>query len=188
VKQRPAAVIFIFITVMLDMLGIGLVAPVLPTSAFRWRSLAFPVRSSPAVSPDNRGLDRRMPRSLRRPILWRARNDDGFAPTGAWYIASIPVISVWNIPGPAAQGMMTHRVSEREQGELQGAISSLRSLAVLIGPSLFTLTFSFFIEKNRGLNMDRKIALDGQTGRSRIAGDTPKYDLLLLLGDVEACF
>jgi MFS transporter, DHA1 family, tetracycline resistance protein len=75
------------------------------------------------------------------------------ARTGAWYIAAIPVISIWNISGPSAQGMMTHRVSEREQGELQGAISSLRSLAVLIGPGLFTLTFSFFIDKNRGLNM-----------------------------------
>ncbi len=75
------------------------------------------------------------------------------ARSGAWYMASIPVISIWNISGPAAQGMMTHRVSEREQGELQGAISSLRSLSVLIGPALFTLTFSFFIDKNRGLNM-----------------------------------
>ena len=34
------------------------------------------------------------------------------ARTGAWYIASIPIISIWNISGPSAQGMMTHRVSE----------------------------------------------------------------------------
>ncbi|MCA1658638.1 MAG: TCR/Tet family MFS transporter, partial [Verrucomicrobiaceae bacterium] len=46
----------------------------------------------------------------------------GLARTGAIYLASIPVISLWNISMPAAQGMMTHRVSEREQGELQGAL------------------------------------------------------------------
>src|SRR5206468_12771579 len=45
----------------------------------------------------------------------------GLARTGAGYMASIPVISMWNISFPAAQGMMTHRVGEREQGELQGA-------------------------------------------------------------------
>jgi DHA1 family tetracycline resistance protein-like MFS transporter len=40
---------------------------------------------------------------------------------------------------------MSQRVSPSEQGELQGAISSLRSLTALIGPGLFTLTFAFFI-------------------------------------------
>src|SRR6266404_4376841 len=53
----------------------------------------------------------------------------GLARGSALYLASIPVISMWNISFPAAQGMMTHRVSEREQGELQGAIQSLRSIA-----------------------------------------------------------
>jgi DHA1 family tetracycline resistance protein-like MFS transporter len=77
----------------------------------------------------------------------------GLARTGAVYIASIPVISMWNISFPAAQGMMTHRVSEREQGELQGAISSLRSLAFLIGPGLFSWTFSWFINPKHSLQM-----------------------------------
>lgn len=69
----------------------------------------------------------------------------GIARTGAVYLASIPVISMWNISFPAAQGMMTHRVSEREQGELQGALQSLRSIAFVIGPMLFSGTYSFFI-------------------------------------------
>jgi DHA1 family tetracycline resistance protein-like MFS transporter len=77
----------------------------------------------------------------------------GLARTGAGYMASIPVISIWGISGPAAQGMMTHRVSEREQGELQGAISSLRSVAVLIGPGLFAWTFAYFIDPNRATNL-----------------------------------
>src|SRR6266571_1226073 len=69
----------------------------------------------------------------------------GIARTGAVYLASIPVISMWNISFPAAQGMMTHRVSEREQGELQGAIQSVRSIAFVIGPFLFSGIFAWFI-------------------------------------------
>src|SRR5436190_538609 len=69
----------------------------------------------------------------------------GLARTGGVYMASIPVISMWNISFPAAQGMMTHRVSEREQGELQGAIQSLRSIAFVIGPFLFSGIFGWFI-------------------------------------------
>jgi len=77
----------------------------------------------------------------------------GLARTGAGYFASIPVMMIWTISGPAAQGMMTRRVGESEQGELQGAISSLRSLAVIIGPALFTFTFAYFIDREHGWNI-----------------------------------
>jgi len=45
---------------------------------------------------------------------------------------------------------MTHRVSASEQGELQGAISSLRAIAMLIGPGLFSFTFAWFINAQHG--------------------------------------
>lgn len=77
----------------------------------------------------------------------------GLARAGATYFASIPVMMIWTISGPAAQGMMTRRVSEREQGELQGAISSLRAIAVIIGPGLFTFTFAYFIDTKHGWNI-----------------------------------
>jgi DHA1 family tetracycline resistance protein-like MFS transporter len=70
----------------------------------------------------------------------------GLARVGGVFLASIPIISLWNISMPAAQGMMTHRVSEREQGELQGALGSLRSITFIIGPVLFSRVFSFFID------------------------------------------
>jgi DHA1 family tetracycline resistance protein-like MFS transporter len=74
----------------------------------------------------------------------------GLAKTGAWLMASIPIISLWNISMPAAQSMMTHRVSEREQGELQGALQSMRSITFIIGPWLFLRIFGWFIDpKNR---------------------------------------
>ncbi|PYK89781.1 MAG: tetracycline resistance MFS efflux pump [Verrucomicrobia bacterium] len=77
----------------------------------------------------------------------------GAARTGAVYIASIPVISMWNISFPAAQGIMTHHVSEREQGELQGAIGSLRSIAFVIGPFLFSWTFAWFIDPKHSIQL-----------------------------------
>jgi len=67
----------------------------------------------------------------------------GLAKTGAWLLASIPIISLWNISMPAAQSMMTHRVSEREQGELQGALQSMRSITFIIGPWLFLRIFGW---------------------------------------------
>src|ERR1700687_3112757 len=77
----------------------------------------------------------------------------GLARSGAVYVASIPVISIWNISFPAAQGIMTHRVSEREQGELQGAISSLRSIAFVIGPFLFSWPFAWFINPKHSFHL-----------------------------------
>jgi MFS transporter, DHA1 family, tetracycline resistance protein len=77
----------------------------------------------------------------------------GLARTGAWFMASIPVISMWNISFPAAQGMMSHRVSEREQGELQGALQSLRSITFIIGPVLFSQIFSASIDPKHSLHM-----------------------------------
>ena len=57
---------------------------------------------------------------------------------------------MWELSGPAAQGMMTHRVSASEQGELQGAISSMRAIAMFIGPGLFSFTFAWFINSKHG--------------------------------------
>lgn len=75
------------------------------------------------------------------------------AKTGGWLLASIPIISLWNISMPAAQSMMTHRVSEREQGELQGALQSMRSITFIIGPWLFLRTFGWFIDPKRPVHV-----------------------------------
>jgi DHA1 family tetracycline resistance protein-like MFS transporter len=37
---------------------------------------------------------------------------------------------------------MSHRASPSEQGQLQGAINSLRGIAGLVGPVIFTYIFS----------------------------------------------
>jgi DHA1 family tetracycline resistance protein-like MFS transporter len=49
--------------------------------------------------------------------------------------------------------MMTRRVGASEQGQLQGALSSLRGIAFMIGPILFTSVFASFIGANRGWHL-----------------------------------
>ncbi len=77
----------------------------------------------------------------------------GLARTGSWLLASIPIISLWNISMPAAQSMMTHRVSAREQGELQGALQSMRSITFIVGPFLFLRIFGWFIDPKRSIHL-----------------------------------
>ena len=74
----------------------------------------------------------------------------GWAAIGFWFLVGMFVMNLWSLSGPAAQGMMTRRVSASEQGELQGAISSLRAIAMLIGPGLFSFTFAWFINAQHG--------------------------------------
>jgi len=70
----------------------------------------------------------------------------GIAPTGAIFCFGIPVVALWGLAFPAAQGLMTRFVGPSEQGQLQGAITSLRGIAGLIAPGLFTQTFAIFID------------------------------------------
>jgi DHA1 family tetracycline resistance protein-like MFS transporter len=67
------------------------------------------------------------------------------APTGPLCWLGIPVMALWGIANPALQGLMTRRVSPDQQGRLQGAANSVQSIAQLLGPFLFTLTFAYFI-------------------------------------------
>lgn len=69
----------------------------------------------------------------------------GFAAYGWIFWLGIPLMSIWGISGPAAQGMMCRRVSASEQGQLQGAISSIRGISGMVGPILFTWIFAKFI-------------------------------------------
>lgn len=69
----------------------------------------------------------------------------GWAGTTLVFLLAIPVNSLWSLARPASQALMTQRVSPSEQGELQGAIASLRGMAMVIGPSLFSLTFAYAI-------------------------------------------
>jgi len=73
----------------------------------------------------------------------------GLASTGAIFWLALPINAMWGLSSPPMQGMMTRRVSPSEQGQLQGALSSLRGVAFMIGPILFTSVFASFIGANR---------------------------------------
>jgi len=66
----------------------------------------------------------------------------GLSKTGLLFWFAIPFLNLISVAWPAAQSMMSHGVSPSEQGQLQGAINSLRGLSGLIGPGLFTFVFS----------------------------------------------
>ncbi|MGH9766637.1 MAG: TCR/Tet family MFS transporter, partial [Blastocatellia bacterium] len=73
----------------------------------------------------------------------------GLAPTGIAFLYALPVFAFMGLVTPAAQGLMTRRVGPSEQGQLQGANSSIMGITGLIGPGLFTLTFASFIGAHR---------------------------------------
>jgi DHA1 family tetracycline resistance protein-like MFS transporter len=73
----------------------------------------------------------------------------GLASSGAIYVIGVAAMSLWGMMTPAVQGVMTRLVGPTEQGQLQGANSSVMGIANLIGPIIFTQTFAFFIATHR---------------------------------------
>jgi DHA1 family tetracycline resistance protein-like MFS transporter len=69
----------------------------------------------------------------------------GYAPNAPFVLAGFALLALWGLAGPTAQSLMTHRVSSSEQGELQGALGGMRSLAMLVGPGLFSVIFAYSI-------------------------------------------
>jgi len=73
----------------------------------------------------------------------------GWAPAGWVFLAAIPVNALWSLAGPPSQSLMTQRVSPSEQGQLQGALGSLRGIAMVLGPGMFSTTFAWFLAPAR---------------------------------------
>ena len=77
----------------------------------------------------------------------------GTAPSGALLWLGIPVLALWGIWGPAAQSMMTRHVTAGEQGQLQGATSSLTGMAELAGPLIFPFVFAWFVRPGQPVSL-----------------------------------
>lgn len=73
----------------------------------------------------------------------------GFAPTGYIFWMMMPVAAFWGVANPAAQAIMTHQVDPREQGRLQGAVSSMGSIAGIAGALLFPSILAAVSEAKR---------------------------------------
>jgi DHA1 family tetracycline resistance protein-like MFS transporter len=77
----------------------------------------------------------------------------GLAPSPPLFWLSLVFSSLWGLAGPAAMGLMAARVGPSEQGQLQGANNSLRAISELLGPSMFTLVFAYFISTGKGFGL-----------------------------------
>jgi len=60
------------------------------------------------------------------------------------YVFLIPY-ALGGIAGPTVQGVISNQVSEKEQGNLQGAITGLVSITAILGQLIFSPVFYFFI-------------------------------------------
>ncbi|HWZ49935.1 MAG TPA: TCR/Tet family MFS transporter [Granulicella sp.] len=66
----------------------------------------------------------------------------GLSRTGMLLWMGIPMLNLMSLVWPSAQSIMSREVGVSEQGQLQGAVNSLRGMAGLVGPGLFTYIFS----------------------------------------------
>lgn len=73
----------------------------------------------------------------------------GASPVGWLFLVGVPLNGLWSLASAPSQSLMTRRVSASEQGELQGALGSLRGMAMILGPGMFSGTFAYFMRPGR---------------------------------------
>ncbi|HEX4515652.1 MAG TPA: TCR/Tet family MFS transporter [Polyangiaceae bacterium] len=70
----------------------------------------------------------------------------GLAPTTLLFMMAIPVDALFGLVGPSMQALMSARIGADAQGQLQGALASMRGVTGMIGPILFTQIFARSID------------------------------------------
>ena len=69
----------------------------------------------------------------------------GLAPNGVWFALAMLPSAAWGLAVPTIQSLMTRRVSESEQGQLQGAAMSVASIAGVLSPLFFGWVYSLSV-------------------------------------------
>ena len=77
----------------------------------------------------------------------------GIANQSWLFFAGIPVLALWAIATPGLQAIASRHISASEQGELQGALGSIRGISTIVGPLLFAGTLAVFIGRLSSLNI-----------------------------------
>jgi DHA1 family tetracycline resistance protein-like MFS transporter len=77
----------------------------------------------------------------------------GIAWTGALTWIGVPIAAFWGLFNATSQSVMSQRVTASEQGQLQGATSSITAFAGIIGPALFANVFARSIDETSGINL-----------------------------------
>lgn len=75
----------------------------------------------------------------------------GFIASGNLLLMLIPVTAIGAIGLPALQGILSRAVADNAQGELQGVLTSLTSVAMVVAPLVMTQTFAQFTRADAGL-------------------------------------
>jgi len=73
--------------------------------------------------------------------------------SGALALILTPLAALAGVIPPALQGIMSQRVADNAQGELQGALTSASSLAMIISPLVMTATFATFTQSGAPVYM-----------------------------------
>ncbi|MDQ3038732.1 MAG: TCR/Tet family MFS transporter [Pseudomonadota bacterium] len=71
----------------------------------------------------------------------------GLAGQGWIFMLGVPISALWAISGPAGQSLITRQVGADVQGRIQGALTSLISLAGIPGPAIFAGSFGWFVSE-----------------------------------------
>ncbi len=69
----------------------------------------------------------------------------GLAPDGLTFALALLPNALWGLAMPTLQALMTKRVSESEQGQLQGATMSVASIAGVASPLFFGAVYAFTV-------------------------------------------
>lgn len=75
----------------------------------------------------------------------------GLAPSGWAFAAALLPNALWGLAMPTLLSLMTQRVSESEQGQLQGANMSVASVAGVLSPLVFGWVYSISIDTDARL-------------------------------------
>ena len=76
----------------------------------------------------------------------------GLAPSGWLFTLAMFPNALWGLAMPTLQSLMTRRVSEREQGQLQGANNSVASIAGIASPLFFGWVYEMSAADAPGLS------------------------------------
>ena len=77
----------------------------------------------------------------------------GWAPTGVAFIIAMFPNALWGLAMPTLQSLMTRRVGESEQGQLQGANMSVASIAGVLSPLFFGWIYSISTEADSPIHL-----------------------------------
>ncbi|WP_415402094.1 TCR/Tet family MFS transporter [Tateyamaria sp. SN3-11] len=72
----------------------------------------------------------------------------GVVSSGTWLLILTPLAALPAVITPALQGIMSKAVRDDQQGELQGALTSITALAMIPAPWIMANTFALFINPN----------------------------------------